>query len=263
MPATPPRPRTVGWRRPRVAGTVGVLNILYGLFLVLASAGSVIMTVGLPQLSILMDQVQAEQREQIQERRKARQEALIERAAAAKSPEAWAEARADLVLLDRSLPPEIPMMTTGFGMFGDPEVRRYVYVQAATMTSLNILLIASGFGLWRARRWGRTLAVWASVLKLPALVIAATVGVWWVAPRLADGWAADFQGLMTAMWGRTEPPPELRSEWETAQVSAGRAFGLLLALYAAYGMVYPAIVVVVLTRPGVKAEFPDRRPADR
>jgi hypothetical protein len=142
--------------------------------------------------------------------------------------------------------------------FQDPWLDGWMAVDVGTAFVLNAALLVSGFGLMRLAPWGRKLALWTCSLKIARLLVLSAVYMIWLTPVIArkTAEAAIAEGEGVSGPGGQVASPTLR---ETTQF-----FGVLYMAfdlgYAVFGPIYPAIVLWVLTRPGVRAAFVVKAP---
>lgn len=256
-PAGPSPPR----RSPpplRPFRTLGVLTVLYGLLLLLYGGLSAALVVGFPHLSRLLSEVQGQQQASLDARREGALKQLEEAEQKAASPEEKANIRVERILLERRREPGIPMTGVGLGIFNPPEVRQFIWAQTITMALVNVLLTLSGFGLMGRKNWGRKLALFVSSVKFPLLIGFAAWAIWKVSPLMADAWSSDLAAMMQSMYSGASPSEEAQAQWAGYRGSMERVFSTLLALYAGFGMIFPAVLLYVLNRPKVVAEFTGR-----
>ncbi|SIO64729.1 hypothetical protein SAMN05444166_7384 [Singulisphaera sp. GP187] len=138
----------------------------------------------------------------------------------------------------------------------------YYWADFATGPVLNLLMLASGIGLTQLRAWARKMAIWVAVVKIGrifALTLFFTIVIVPHARRAMDAVAhTDLGTLLIAkansalIQASTGPPPVHYTADNIAVNMAAMAY-----IFAVFGMmfclIYPAISLVILTRPSVKA----------
>ncbi|WP_406696615.1 hypothetical protein V5E97_37085 [Singulisphaera sp. Ch08] len=138
----------------------------------------------------------------------------------------------------------------------------YYWADFATGPVLNLLMLASGIGLTQLRVWARKMAIWVALLKIGriiALTLFFTIVIVPQAHRALQAVAPTELGKViiakanaTLSQGRTSPPPVQYTAENFALNMVAMAyilalFGMILCL------IYPAVTLVILTRPSVKA----------
>ncbi|AGA26153.1 hypothetical protein [Singulisphaera acidiphila] len=138
----------------------------------------------------------------------------------------------------------------------------YFWADFATAPVLNLLMLASGIGLTQLRIWARKMAIWVALLKIVrilALTFFFTIVVVPQARRAIDGVAHTELGKVIIMKANaaqikasTGPPAVIYTAedfalWMATMAYFCAVFGMILCL------IYPAISLVILTRPSVKA----------
>ena len=139
----------------------------------------------------------------------------------------------------------------------------YLWVDVVTGPILNLLMVVAGIGLILLQGWARVLGLWVAVLKivrLVALCVFATVFVLPNLTRVADdvlrtkvGRAAFAKSMeeQQAQQGNAGAGPQYTPE-DVVQIL--KAFGLVsIVMFTCVGVIYPAIALVVLTRPGARS----------
>ncbi len=141
-----------------------------------------------------------------------------------------------------------------------PWVSRYMIGNLASGPPLNLLLMLAGLGLLARRNWARRLALGVAALKIGRLLVLAALLVFTVVPALRDTTAA----FASTNFGRAFAAHALdtvdRSAIRNVQIKPDELVSIIAAIgygYAAlalgFGAIWPAIVLIVLTRPGARA----------
>lgn len=139
----------------------------------------------------------------------------------------------------------------------------YVWVDVVTGPILNLLMLAAGIGLTQMKSWARRLGLWVAALKIVRLVLLAVFMMAFVVPHtarvlrainqteLGEVLIASLNHAQALRTGR-EPPASPFTRENFVDVMTVTQNMLALIVMAA-GLVYPAIALAVLTRPGVKS----------
>ncbi|WP_152051695.1 hypothetical protein [Tautonia marina] len=236
---------------PIATKSLGYLNLVFGSLFLLAVLYESGVVLAMPTFGRLMTWAQSQQQQQRDAQWSARREQFQARLAAAESDEEREVIAAEqevFTLSDMSDPAWF-----GFSMsfLDDPSLRTGVMAKLGVMSVLNGLLIASGIGLIRLRRWGRSIARLSAALMLPAILGFALASVQ-LAPGMAERWTAELRESMF---------PPMPDDDETAAIDAeltlyeqGMSQLFMAVLVGTNGVlgVYPIIVLVVASRPGVR-----------
>lgn len=138
----------------------------------------------------------------------------------------------------------------------------YFWADFATGPVLNLLMLASGVGLTQLRIWARRMAIWVALLKIgrilaltfffAVVIVPQARRVMEVVARTELGTEIIAKANSTLTQASAGPPPVVYTPENFAMNMAAMAyiilvFGMILCL------IYPAISLLILTRPSVKA----------
>lgn len=227
---------------PGVVKTLGTLNIVFGVGLMLCCTTCDAYLVAIPSLMSLVERQQQAVQEQLQARRDAEIQALRVQEEKAETAEEKAKARADRIATE-SLPlPNPPMAMVDVSAYGldDPRVRIHYAVEGVTCLLVNMLLLISGIGLLRLKNWGRRMAIQVAVLKIVRLALLAASLLLIVQP---------ITNAKLAQAGARKPDAEQVEAMKNLQSFTS----ILLIPYLGVGSVYPGVLICLLTRPGARA----------
>ncbi len=134
----------------------------------------------------------------------------------------------------------------------DPIILVYSWTDVISGLILNLLMLAGGIGLLHWKPWARSLAVWTAILKVIRLFLVYGFFVIAVIPpycRRMGEMVSEMMASQPQFGGK--PPPFMNADWFTRiYVITYTAFAIGFVLFA---LIYPAIQLWFLTRPGVKA----------
>src|SRR5262249_43401668 len=135
----------------------------------------------------------------------------------------------------------------------------FYLVDVVTGMILNVLLLISGIGLVRLKEWGRVTGLWVAAIKIARLVVIYSINIVVIVPIMTKQFADMFEDIARAA------PPGPRGAGAPAMTEVGPAMGTMMTAAAIgimiVGSIYPAIVLWLLSRPGVKAACTNPRPA--
>jgi hypothetical protein len=237
---------------PRIATSLGVVNIVLGGLLLLASLGMIAWTIAFPRVvEALTPPAARQEQERPTAEVKARRAAIDTQLAGEREPVVRAPLLDEIDTLESD---QLDREMSELGRQGRTraDVRETLpfWVNHGLGILLNALLIASGVGLVALRGWGRRLALYVAGLKVAKLVALTLVGVFLAVP---------LQVVQTRQtWARMEArnrraaPAVAGMGIQMAQIAAVSATVTVVALGAA-GLVYPALSLWLLNKRSVRA----------
>jgi hypothetical protein len=139
----------------------------------------------------------------------------------------------------------------------------YGWIDITTAPVLNLLMLASGLGLFKLMRWARSLAIWVMALKLVRLVLLFALLIFVVVPRVS----ATSEALSKTDLGRALIAPLIAEQnarqgggMPVAQVGpvdlaqVMKATGYVISfLFLCLSAIYPAVALTILLQPGARA----------
>jgi hypothetical protein len=136
----------------------------------------------------------------------------------------------------------------------------FFWADIVTGPVLNLLLAVSGLGLLARKGWARKLAIWVAVLKIVRLAILCALLVGLVVPGMgraleALGKSDVGDGLLRTSLGQVNQmlhASATMSPTEVVQAMSWVAYGSAVVMLG-FGSIYPAIVLLVLTRPSARS----------
>lgn len=228
----------------RLARTVGVLNIVFGLLLLLGCnvSGGLSMiggAVAVPLIDQALQLARNEARSEIEELEKKVRDEPDNRSAQGE----LRSARRTVRELDK-IPNLDPLAKT----YGSRESIGYAVVDNLLGVPLNLAMIASGVGILSLRSWGRKLAIVTMILKIVRTVPTQLFYIFVLAPQYARGTAEFLAGTVPP----EQAPAGLQEAFYSSYLGMFIGTGITMLLVAP---IYPAVCWFLLTRPKVKAAF--------
>src|SRR5262245_14325049 len=237
---------------PSAARTIGVLNIVFGSLLLLCVICSGLNLAMQSAMGPMFAGQQQQMQQAIEQEWKAKVNELEAQEKAAKDEKEKQELRARQQALRAQPQPKMPDFTK---LTGDQHFLGYTIADVATGIILNVLLLISGIGLVRLKEWGRKMANWTAALKIVRLVALNSYFALVVVPVFVHGFTSIFQEMFEEM-GKAGPPGQ-RMPGQAELTQMGTMIGVMMTVYAValviFGVIYPIVVLCVLTRPRVKA----------
>lgn len=233
---------------PRGPRRIGVLALIFGLVLVVGmNVMQLIFTAFLPTYSRVMHAIEAAQTRGFQEDRRRNLEAARARVTDAKTEAERAEAREEVRALETN--PVQPAQPQAFvyDAMNDRRVKPMLWADAITGLALNVAMFAGGIGLIQLREWGRRTVFWVAALKVARIAAALVLGVGVAAPVLGQAMGTSLASYMAQMPGARGPGPQQMRSIMTILWTAG------LVVYELLALIWPVIVLWVLSRPRARA----------
>ncbi|RUL86834.1 hypothetical protein [Tautonia sociabilis] len=237
---------------PLTARSLGLLNIVFGVLFLLGVGYEVGVVLTLPALGRLLEWAESQQQQQLDKAMQGQRDRFDERLKAAESDEEREVIEAERTRMELNAYQAPNMMPFSFDFLDTPRIRNGILAKGGVMLVLNLLLIASGIGLWKLRRWGRSLSVAVAGLLLPALAVFAVASAR-EAPTIAERWSAGMTKLLLEEENLEETPPELAEVMGRYEQGMKRLFTVSSATANGLAALYPIAVLVVASRPGVRA----------
>ncbi len=238
---------------PQVPRTFGILNIVFGILLLLFAAYSIAMQVIGPKFQ---NAVMAQMKEQ-QASKKAERDAKIgelkKKEEAAKTKEDKESITDEREALERHVEPDVAaIMGDAMGMAQDPRIVRYTYVEGIAGVLLNLLMVISGVALLRMADWGRRLALGVACLKILRWVSIMVFTLVVIVPMTGQTTQKMFseinkQAKANSPGGASPIPMTLLSQFAAILTAVTAVASALIA------SIYPALSLWFLTRPATRA----------
>lgn len=245
-PAPPLAPNT------SAAKTIGVLNIVFGCLLLLCVACSSLNLVLQSAMGPMMAAQQQQVQQALQAERQRKVQELQELEKAAEDEKEKAELRGKQKVLQAQPIPKMPDMTK---FTQDTRFQGYSIADMVSGFLLNILMVVAGIALVCLKEWGRVTAIWVAALKIVRLIALYGFFVVVVVPIITEQFTSMFRDMFDDMaraapQGQKVPGPAELGQMGTVMgvMMTASAIGMII-----FGVIYPIVVLIVLTRPRVKA----------
>ena len=238
--------------KPGVPKTLGILNIIFGVLLVLMGLCQVGGLLIAPTAMNLAEKTVKDAQSKLEARDKENLKSLDDREAAAKTDEekkAIQQERANAI----ASKPQMPTMdmSAATEVLHDPTIMGFTYVNLAIGLILHIMLIVSGIGLIRFTPWGRSLAVAWGGLQLLALVVMTTASLMIVQPINKAATEKQIAKFEEAAKNKGANSVEA-SQAQMMKMMVPLQLPMIVG-GAVVGMIYPVIVLILLNTAGARA----------
>jgi hypothetical protein len=251
---------------PQIPRSFGLMNITFGILLLLTAAGYGLMYAYAPVLQKVFSAPMKQIEEQQKAVRSAKIAALKAQEAAAKTEEEKKALADERAALEARAVPDLTAFEElqDMNAYNEPRLAIFYILDVSTALILNVLMIVSGGGLMRLRDWSRRLAIRVAQLKILrwfAMVVGSMVVI--VPMMMAKTQPAmnALEAQMKAAGGGTLPfSLVLIMRWMFM-------FGVVFMIFAAIvASVYPAMMWWNLTRPPARAaclmQQPEPKPSE-
>jgi len=228
--------------------TIGLLNVIFGALLMICGICSGLNFSVQSVMAPMMAQQQQQMQQALEADRQAQLSKLKEREKASQDEKEKAKLRAREKMLRARPVAKVPDASR---IFKNPLILPYSLADTFSGLILNVLMVTAGAGLMGLRSWGRMLAIWVAALKIIRLPILYGYFIIKIAPILEKGFAEMFDEMAKSMPPTPGGPGPQQMQAMGAAMATGMKIGAIGTIVL--GAIYPVIVLIVLTRPRVKA----------
>jgi hypothetical protein len=230
-----------------------MLNIIFGILLILYATGVMLMTAIGPRFqNAMITQMEREQASKKAER-DSKIADLKKKEASAKTKEEKESIAEEREVLEKRVEPDLSgVMKGAVGMASDKRLLAISYTSEITGVILNILMVISGVALLRMSDWGRRLALTIASLKIVRWVAITVVTLVVIVPMTTEMTQKMFNEIekqtKAQSGGRPMPfPTTLFSQF------AAIASAVTSVMTAVFASIYPVLSIWFLTRPATRA----------
>ena len=238
--------------KPRIPKTLGILNIIFGVLMLLFGCCVVSFMFVWPTISEVAQKGIKDQRAMIQAKQDARLKDLDERQKAAKTEEEkkviQQEKEAEIAATPKIAEPDFGSIDN---MMTDPTIKTFTLILYGTGAILSLLLLIAGIGLVRRTSWGRSLTLaWAAIQLLQLILVTSYDGI--VISPIQHVQAEKMLAKMEDDVKAGKAAPGTAESMRLAG-SMGGSVALRMGLWVLVGSIYPIIVLILLNLAGARA----------
>jgi hypothetical protein len=227
--------------------TFGLLNVIFGVMLLLGGIGSVAWVLMAPTIGKVMQAQRRETLAKAKAEREARIADLKKQEAAAKTEAEKEQLRTEREAAESVPEPPEPPDVTIWDTYADPRYRAYFCGEVSLGIVLNIAMIVAGAGLLATAEWGRRLAIGVAWGKIVRLVAMAVITLTVIVPMTAEYTQPSLDKI--AAQARLGGPAMSN---QMAQVMP--ILGAVGAVgFTVVGSIYPGLAIWFLPRPRARA----------
>ena len=227
--------------------TFGLLNVIFGVMLLLGGIGSVAWVLMAPTLEKAMRAQTRETLAKAKAEREARIADLKKQEAAAKTEAEKEQLRTERDTAESVPKPPEPPDVTIWDTYADPRYRAYFCGEVSLGIVLNIAMIVAGAGLLATAEWGRRLAIGVAWGKIVRLVAMAVITLTVIVPMTAE-YTQPSLDKIAAQARLGGPAMSNQMARMLAILGAVGAVG-----FTVVGSIYPGLAIWFLTRPRARA----------
>jgi hypothetical protein len=227
--------------------TFGLLNVIFGVMLLLGGIGSVAWVLMAPTIGKAMQAQRRETLAKAKAEREARIADLKKQEAAAKTEAEKEQLRTEREAAESVPEPPEPPDVTIWDTYADPRYRAYFCGEVSLGIVLNIAMIVAGAGLLATAEWGRRLAIGVAWGKIVRLVAMAVITLTVIVPMTAEYTQPSLDKIAAqARLGG----PAMSNQMAQVMPILG-AVGVVG--FTVVGSIYPGLAIWFLTRPRARA----------
>ncbi len=249
--------------RPRIPNAIGILNIIFAVFLMLMSVYMGWYAAIMPMTNRALAQVRARAEADLEAKRQVDLKAIEE----AEKTATTASEKAELDIRRKALG-DRPKMALPIGMdlqamgMGGARFTAYSWVDSSTALLLDVGLLVAGIGLLRREPWGLRLAIATAAAKIIRLVLLYSYVVLAIVPQIAQACGRmAFEMTQQQKGMGPAPPPMMNAAFFTKMYYITYTVAAVSVML--FGAIYPAISLWFLSRPGARAACEPRVRNDR
>jgi len=250
--------------KPDVPKTLGILNIIFGILLVVMGLFSLVVSVFLPMflqgVESVAKEAQAKQEIQAKEQEKVEKKIYEDKLAAAKTDDEKKAIEQEKV----SAPPRpvVPQVDLSFAtdVFKDPRIMIVNNLGIVSGLILHIVLLISGIGLIRLAPWGRSMALWFAVLQIFQIILLTIGTIIYVVPANQANMEKMFAKMEAQAKTQGGPNP-VGATNQMTKVMGAMAVPMAVA-QAMTGMIYPVVLLIMLNTAGARAACLAKKPLE-
>ena len=242
----------------RTTRLLGIFNIVFASLLLI---GGLCMGVSLaiqPMLIKAMNDVQKKAEAQGEAVRKGELDDLAKRAEAAKTDAEKAQLETERKEVEARPKGGVPMFDIS-KLMNQPEIQGWYWVEIMTGLIVNVAMFVSGIGLLKYRGWARNLALWTMLLKIARLALVYGFFIIAIVPGFSKTIGEAVSQMMMQQQGIMVKGPKGVPDAATFTKIYTITYSIMGAGMIAIGSIYPAVMLVFLTRPRVKSACDDNR----
>jgi uncharacterized membrane protein (DUF2068 family) len=234
----------------RIPAVVGMLNVIFGVMLLLYALGWIAWTLAEPYLAKTFMTEKQLQRAEEKARKETQLDDLKKRERAEASAEKKTTLNNEIIALETDLDVNYQDVRSLIEEEKDLRIEIPEWIDATMNLVGSVLMIVSGIGLLSLRQWGRTLALWVAGVQLAWAAFSFMYALTVTIPISVEQVVVEFRREVR----RTGPVPFLRTPSIVGEMTAG-AGGVMAVATFVFSAIYPSLTLWLLNKRTVKAVF--------
>lgn len=238
--------------KPGIPKTLGILNVIFGVLLVLFGICGLGGLLAAPALFDVIEKTAKEQKNNEEAKETANLKAIDDRLAAAKTDEEKKVIEDERTAAVAAKPRPVQVdLSAATDVFKNKTIMTVNYAGAITGLVLHVVLLISGIGLIRLTPWGRSLGLTWAWLQLLQVVVVLAATLLYVLPANMVNTEKQIAKLEIQAKAEGAGPNEANALQLTKTMSsmaAPLAVGQSLS-----GLIYPIILLILLSNKGARA----------
>ena len=233
---------------PQVPRTIGLLNIIFGVIMLLIGAGYLAWYIMAPTFTEVVKAQMEKQQATLKASHEAKLADLKRREKAAKTEQEKKDIESEAAIIAASQPPDMSGFEdmAGMNIMSDPRVAAYYFSEVSAGILLNIVMIISGAGLLGLTNWGRKLALGVAWLKILRWVAMIAVTLIVVLPITSEKMQQAFDKI--AAQAQAKGGGAAVNSMQMGRVTAMMG-AVVIVMVGVAASIYPLVTVWFLTRP--------------
>ncbi len=245
---------------PQIPRSFGLMNIVFGILLLLSAVGYGLMYAYAPVINELVSRPMQQIQEKQQADRAARIAELKAQEEAAKTEEEKKTVAAERAAVEVRVVPNLTPFEElqKMNAYNEPRLAVYYILDVSAAVILNALMIVSGAGLMRLREWARRLAIRVAQLKILRWIAMVIGSMLVIVPMVMEKLDKAAAGVETQIKAGGGPPLPMSL---AVLMRWGTIFGVVFMIFGAIvASVYPAMMWWNLTRSAARAACLKKKP---
>lgn len=233
---------------------LGILNIVFAAMLLMGGLCQLASSAAMPFYGKMMKDIEAQQKAEVEARKKEQVKELEEQEKTAKTEDEKAEIREMKKSATGARPGMVQMpMIDIMKLVNNREIAGWMFTELLTGIAVNFAMLAAGIGLVRFKEWGRSLGIWTAVVKVVRLVAVYGYAALMVVPPFAKVLGEEVGKMIILQQqasGRPAPPGLTTETFVKIYVVT---YTIMCVIMIVLGAIYPLISLWLLSRPSAKA----------
>jgi Sec-independent protein translocase protein TatA len=247
--------------KPGIPKTLGILNIIFGVCLVLFGFCTIGLLIAAPSLMKLGEDMKKQVEAKAEAQKKETEKSYDDRIAAAKTDEEKKALEQEKAAAIDNQPQVAIDLTGAEAVIKDPKIMAIGLAGGISGLILHIILLISGIGLVRLAPWSRSLACWWAGLQVVQIIVMLALAILITLPANKPIQEAQLAKLEKAAQGKPPSSPEAVA-LQMSKMTTSMEVPLTIGSNLLY-LIYPIICLVLLNNKGARAALLGGKPESK